>query len=209
MAEGFRQRLVGATVLVALAVVFLPMLLTGPVERTRVDVAVDLPPPPELAPVEAPPPRDQLDDAPGPGSEALSRPEPSGEQGADLSAPADDEVRSQPDPVAEPEQTRSDAARDPDTAPAPPVAEGDAPASESAPRAVGEFAVQVGAFGREENALGLRDRLREAGLPAFVEPTGNDMHRVQLGPVATRDDAEGLARRAREQMDLDGIVVTR
>ena len=48
MEQQVKQRLVGAVVLVALGVIFLPMLLTGPVERTRVDIQLDMPAEPTL-----------------------------------------------------------------------------------------------------------------------------------------------------------------
>lgn len=46
--QRFRQRLIGAIVLVALGVIFLPMLLSGPVEQTRVDIQLDMPAEPSL-----------------------------------------------------------------------------------------------------------------------------------------------------------------
>ncbi|RZU97990.1 SPOR domain-containing protein [Spiribacter vilamensis] len=48
MEQRIKQRLVGAVVLVALGVIFLPMLLSGPVERTRVDIQLDMPAEPVL-----------------------------------------------------------------------------------------------------------------------------------------------------------------
>jgi len=46
--QRFKQRLIGAVVLVALGVIFLPMLLSGPVEQTRVDIQLDMPAEPSL-----------------------------------------------------------------------------------------------------------------------------------------------------------------
>lgn len=73
MEQRFKQRLVGAVVLVALGVIFLPMLLSGPVERTRVDIEMDMPDEPTLesapalpddASLESPEPGRSLADAP-------------------------------------------------------------------------------------------------------------------------------------------------
>lgn len=191
--------------LVALAVILLPMLLTGPVERTRVDVPVDVPQRPEIAPVEALPSTEDLD---GPGPAPVPQLEPGGEFGRASGEAPQSGVR--PAPVPEPEQSGADiedGGGDRATAGPPPASGNDT--DEVPPRAVPAFVVQLGAFSREDNALGLRDRLRDVGLPAFVESAGAELHRVQLGPVATRDEAEGLAARARERMDLDGIIVSR
>ena len=47
MEPALKQRLIGAAVLVALAVIFLPMLIKGPAPESGVsDVSLDLPAPP-------------------------------------------------------------------------------------------------------------------------------------------------------------------
>ena len=78
--------------------------------------------------------------------------------------------------------------------PAKPVAA--APTAPAAPAASGVgFAVQLGAFGRAEDANALRDRVRAAGFSAFVEQVRTDkgaLNRVRVGPVANRGDAEQL-----------------
>jgi len=57
------------------------------------------------------------------------------------------------------------------------------------------WAVQVGAFSQAQEAATLRERIRTAGFSAFIEPvnTANGtVHRVRVGPVANRADAEQL-----------------
>jgi DedD protein len=211
-----KQRLLGAVVLIALAVVFVPMLLDGPVQRSRVDLAVPLPPPPQIAPTRTVPPPDLLEQ-PSPGAALAELPEPLDAPGGTASPPPSANASADPPvpaPVAEPEAPEV-STPPPENTPAedaPP-----APEPEPAPTApedpeLAVWAVQVGAFGREENAMALREQLRAAGLPAYVDRVpGNEgvLHRVRLGPVANRAEAETLAERAQEQSGLDGIIVSR
>ncbi|AGM41381.1 Sporulation domain-containing protein [Spiribacter salinus M19-40] len=64
MDQRFKQRLIGAIVLVALAIIFVPMLLSGPVQQTRVDIELDMPDAPEREEVPALPEADLLEDPP-------------------------------------------------------------------------------------------------------------------------------------------------
>ncbi|WP_407555892.1 SPOR domain-containing protein [Xanthomonas euvesicatoria] len=89
--------------------------------------------------------------------------------------------------------------------PAKPVAT--APAAPAA-SAVG-FAVQLGAFGRAEDADALRDRVRAAGFSAFVEQVRTDkgaLNRVRVGPVANRSDAEQLRGQVAAKVGISGMV---
>ncbi|MFA0924237.1 SPOR domain-containing protein [Xanthomonas fragariae] len=85
-----------------------------------------------------------------------------------------------------------------------------APAAPSAPAASGVgFAVQLGAFGRAEDADALRDRVRAAGFSAFVEQVRTDkgeLNRVRVGPVANRGDAEQLRAQVAAKVGISGMV---
>lgn len=85
-----------------------------------------------------------------------------------------------------------------------------APVAPSVPAAssVG-FAVQLGAFGRVEDANALRDKVRAAGFSAFVEQVRTDkgmLSRVRVGPVANRGDAEQLRAQVAAQVGISGMV---
>ncbi|KQR18601.1 MULTISPECIES: SPOR domain-containing protein [Xanthomonas] len=92
--------------------------------------------------------------------------------------------------------------------PAKPVAA--APTAPAAPAASGVgFAVQLGAFGRAEDANALRDRVRAAGFSAFVEQVRTDkgaLNRVRVGPVANRGDAEQLRAQVAAKVGISGMV---
>ncbi|PPU01270.1 SPOR domain-containing protein [Xanthomonas arboricola] len=102
--------------------------------------------------------------------------------------------------VAKTEPARPEAAKPAVAAPAAPAA----PAASS----VG-FAVQLGAFGRAEDADALRDRVRAAGFSAFVEQVRTDkgaLNRVRVGPVANRGDAEQLRAQVAAKVGISGMV---
>ncbi|HGM6741564.1 TPA: SPOR domain-containing protein, partial [Stenotrophomonas maltophilia] len=101
-----------------------------------------------------------------------------------------------PKPEPKPEATASKPATAP-TTPAAPAASG-----------VG-FAVQLGAFGQANDANALRDKVRAAGFSAFVEQVRTEkgtLHRVRVGPVANRADAEQLKAQVAAKVGVAGMV---
>lgn len=184
-----KQRLVGLAVLIALAAIFLPMLLDGSGREGHVRVDMDIPPEPLF------PAPERLPERP-------TAPEPV-ERSLPAGAPA-------PEQAPEPAPTPVETAR---PRPAEPVAR----ATPSAPAERGEavteegWVVQVGSFSEEGRAQTLRRSLREKGFEAFVEPfSSGEIHvyRVKVGPPAARADAEGLAVRLDQEQGLKGLVVS-
>jgi cell division septation protein DedD len=97
----------------------------------------------------------------------------------------------------------------------PPAApgQGDQPAA-AAPadpsRAPQAWAVKVGSFSSEENALALRDQLRGKGFNAFLEQTtveGKALLRVYVGPDMQKGRSEQLRDRLAREFDLREAVV--
>jgi len=73
------------------------------------------------------------------------------------------------------------------------------------------FAVQVGSFTESDNAQRLESQLISQGFQAFsfAEQVGDrTIWRVRVGTVETREAAEGLASRLKEQASLEGLVVS-
>jgi len=115
-------------------------------------------------------------------------------------------------PVAaapKPEQPKPEPAK-PAATPAPVAAAKPAPSVPSVPAASGTgFAVQLGAFGKAEDANALRDKVRAAGFSAFVEQVRTDkgaLNRVRVGPVANRADAEQLRAQVASKVGISGMV---
>ncbi|MGO4551740.1 SPOR domain-containing protein [Lysobacter sp. 2RAF19] len=194
MEPALKQRLVGAAVLVALAVIFLPMLIQGPAPESGVaDVPLEAPAAPQGEfetrdlPLVAP------EGAPAEGALGMENTPP---QSAIASAasvkPASPATLASAPPkdVAAAATTRSIPE---DAAPPAPAA------IYPAPTAGGNYAVNVGSFGTAGAADTLVATLRTAGLAAFREAgsvDGKTVQRVRVGPFATRPQAEEARLRA-------------
>lgn len=185
MEQRSKQRLIGAVVLVALGVIFLPMLLSGPVEQTRVDIDLDMPSAPEV------PPQPEL-----PSAESMTTPEP-GAALADHARPDPEALITEeaPAPIEEPPAGESREAADPSV-----------PAGEVSDSVF----VQVGAFQSRENAQRLVDELRGDDFPARLveaEDQQGPSHRVQAGPFPDRPAAETAAQALADQHGLAGFII--
>ena len=76
--------------------------------------------------------------------------------------------------------------------------------------ALSAWVVQAGSFSDEKNANQLRDKLRKAGYPAFVEAAdGNrkSMFRVRVGPELDRNRADRYLKKLKEVFAIEGLVV--
>jgi DedD protein len=188
--DRLKRRLVGAVVLIALGVIFIPMILDGSGRSGRMTVDVEIPP----APVYEVP--DRLPPLPSAGSTPPSQEPPVRSEEASLKA-----VPSAPAPEKpEPTVSRSVEPEEPATAP---KSEGAAPSA---------WVVQVGSFEDQAKALALRDKLRKSGFPSFVEPYrsegGKTLYRVRVGPELKRELAEQAQSKIKREHKLDGLVVT-
>jgi len=139
---------------------------------------------------------------------------------ADKDVPAASPVRTEALP---PQEATPVAAAKPETRPEPrsvaPKPEAAKPAVperstttvSTAPAASGVgFAVQLGAFTQPAGANALRDKVRAAGFSAFTDQVrrgdGVLLHRVRVGPVANRAEAEQLKAQVAAKVGIPGIV---
>lgn len=209
MDHTLKQRLVGAVVIVALAVIFIPIILEGPSDEWT-PKSHDIPVPPAIeyrsgmdALVAAGDPDDEpvpaAREAPAAGEEALPLP-PAGE------TLAEEQSQPQAPPVVEPEPA-------PATEPAKPVmAEKTVSPATTLTAASGGWFVQVGSFSKKSNADGLRKKLANAGFDVVVETgsgSGKPAYRVLVGPEGSREAATRLAGLLQKQQQLKGLVVDR
>lgn len=188
MEPSLKQRLLGASVLIALAVIFVPMFL-GPSatregsEMQTSDLAIPAAPEAEFE-------TRVLSTAPAAGQLASvdTATAPPAEVATPLPEPAAPTVA--PPPAEAPAATPA----------APPAAAAPAP---SAPgrAAEGRHLVHLGVYGATRNASDLVASLKQAGFPAFAEATtwqGKPAQRVQVGPYADRAAAEAARLRIRQ-----------
>ncbi len=194
----FKQRIVGAIVLVALAVIFIPMLLSGKRDDVFRDFDEVIPAKPDALkdikvlelenPIPPPVPHNEVVT---PVDETTAKAPPATRKLAKPAKPAKAEVKA-------PAQTHS--------ATAAPVA--GKPAKKPTARA---WAVQVGSFSKRNNAMRLRDKLRKAGYRAYVEKVSTAkgvVYRVRVGPEIKRSRAESRRKAIDEKFNLKGIVVS-
>lgn len=184
MDSGLKQRLIGAAVLVALAVIFLPMLVKGPAPDSGVaDVPLSVPDAPSGDYVTRDLPLVVPADAPTGGVTGMPAPMPSGTGGT---LPTVDTATTTPG-------ARQDAALSDDAAKA------DQPML-PATVAGGDYAVHFGAYDSSVSADTVVSRLRAAQLPAYRENVtlnGKPAWRVRIGSYASRADAETARLRAK------------
>ena len=83
--------------------------------------------------------------------------------------------------------------------------------NDKAKQQVKAWVIQVGSFAKKMNAVGFRDKLKQAGFVAFVETTDETqgkLYRVRVGPELNRERAEKMQERIEIEFDLKGIIVT-
>ncbi len=201
-----KQRLIGAAVLIALAVIFLPMFLDGAGRREQLQMEMKIPPEPKFSfKYEEPPAPEPVTHrpkaTPPPALAEVPREvAPSKGERPGGGAPGPGGSKARPAPVVAPA----------------PVGRGSGsqgtrakPAREAVKRTT--WVVQAGSFVREANAKALHRRLARDGFAAFVETyrgTGKaPAYRVKLGPVDSRAKASALKVRLKRKEGIDGIVM--
>jgi len=187
-----RQRLIGAIALVAILVVFVPMVLDSEPRPPRPDRALVIPPKADAPPLPTPPPA-----APSPKTEP-----------AKVDPPKVDPAKVDPAKTAILE-TKQVAPKAPPSATPPPAPPGAAPATSSAPPKLEGFAVQVGAFRDEDKLAQARQKLATAGVLHYterLEAKEGPLTRLRAGPFPTRQAAESALAKLKLAA-LDGKVV--
>ncbi|MEZ5463854.1 MAG: SPOR domain-containing protein [Lysobacteraceae bacterium] len=220
MESGLKQRLIGAAVLVALAVIFLPMLLDTPApQRGAEDVRLDLPTPPstDFETRELPltvPPAPTTADADDPvvtrdevASVDTANERPPSSTGNEAATTAPDDAPAMDTPPAE-AVTASDMPVEPSTAESAPTETKPAATSPvpPPPRAAdrnGRFVVRIGSFTNLDSARALARRLDAAGLKTrqeSIQIDGKPALRLDVGPYAGPADANA-ARLAAQRVE--------
>lgn len=216
MELALKQRLVGAGVIIALGVVFIPMILDGSGEK----VIREIPPAPKQAmqskpglvkpesiPLPAPftPETKPLNGVPKPGPvkpAIKTKPETKPVKTAS-SKQIQDKVKKTVKAVApkvattKPDQTIKGTVKNKVT---------------TASKSLKSWVVQVGSFSEKSKAIGLQDRLRKKKYRAFVESvkgrSGQTLYRVRVGPDLTRQTSEEVRNKLEKQEKIKGFITT-
>lgn len=193
-----KPRLIGAAVLIALAVIFLPMLVDGPEPQNgTASVPLNIPTPPERNFETR-----ELPLTPSPGTTPTPSGAPSGTAPANVDP---DHVATVDIPHTPVQDAAPELSAPPATASTPPPATTTAPPATTPPPAAttptppvatagtGRYAVNLGSYANLDNARALVASMKAAGLPAYADDTqsaGKPALRVRIGPYAQRSEAE-------------------
>lgn len=209
--NGLKQRIIGALVLVSLAVIFVPMIFDEP-HSERESRAITIPEEPPFPEVDVP--AEPLSEGPGYGMSA----EPSGTgdsepaPGFRLIEGAEPESAGESVPQqVEPQQVEPQLAQ---PQPEPVQQATPEPVEETAEYSrslEGAWVVQLGSFGNADNARRLRDNVRDMGFGAHlqqVERGETTLTRVFSGPFANKADAETAKKALDQEFSLNSLVTT-
>ncbi|WP_095083035.1 SPOR domain-containing protein [Pseudomonas sp. Irchel s3h17] len=204
--NAYKQRMVGALVLVALAVIFLPMLFSREDEQRQ--VVVEAPAAPQAPTL----PQVQVEPVVVPEPQALPQePVPSDAEIAMEQAPATPTTAPVPSaPIAPPPVAAKPVAPAPKSAPAPVTATASKPAA-TQPRVDANglsvsWSVQLASLSSRESAESLQKTLRSQGYNAYIR-TADGKNRVFVGPLVERAEADRLRDLLGRQHNLKGFVV--
>ena len=203
MDQMLKQRLIGAIVLISLAVIFIPMILEGPDDKLSPRTQ-DMPPPPTIdyqTEVELPVPAEPA--------------EPTVPTEAPAASVTEQEASAIPEPsVTEPEPPATQAEPVKAAVVPPAVVK---PQPETPPKAApapaspgGGWIVQAGSFSQQPNARSLRDRLKKSGYQAFlqdVKSADGHAYRVLIGPMKDRGAADKLRDKLAREQKLKAMVL--
>lgn len=210
--KAYKQRMVGALVLVALAVIFLPMLFSRQDEQRQVTVeapaAPQAPsvPPVQVEPVAVPEPQ-ALPQEPVPSDEELA------EQSAVPStpiAPAPAAPAASNKPAVAPTAVPAAPAIKP--APTQPITAAPTTKPDTTQRRVDanglsvSWSVQLASLTSRESAESLQKSLRSQGYNAYIR-SADGKNRVFVGPLIERAEADRLRDLLSRQQNLKGFVV--
>ncbi|WP_432219136.1 SPOR domain-containing protein [Pseudomonas kribbensis] len=208
--KAYKQRMVGALVLVALAVIFLPMLFSRQDEQRQVTVeAPAAPQAPAVAQI-------QMETVAVPEPQVLPQePVPSDYEVAEQAAPAAPiaPAAPAPAPVAKPVAVAPAPApvTKPAAAPAQPIAALSAKPDTTQSRVDANglsvsWSVQLASLSSRASAESLQKTLRSQGYNAYIR-SADGKNRVFVGPLIERAEADRLRDLLSRQQNLKGFVV--
>lgn len=185
MDSTLKYRIVGATVLLSLAVIFIPMILDGSGQESVTKIDMKMPPEPTLVF------SDELD--------------------SQVQMPAPEHTSSAQDKDKKRAKGKEVIVKLPKADPENNVLPEVVVSAETKSELLG-WVVQVGAFGEKQKAVAMQKQLVDAGYDTIVEAgsnKGKDYFRVKVGPVISQDEATKIRDRLHKKMKLESAFVTR
>lgn len=211
--DGLKQRIVGALVLVCLAVIFVPMIFDEP-HSERTSSSVRIPEEPPFPEVETPEsdypetPAYRLEEQTGPDTGSAP------EEDAGTSPEPEQVVSPQPNQAPEPVEPADEPVADTEPATEEPAVQEADPVEESAEftRSLeGAWVVQLGSFGNADNARRLRDKAREMGYSSHLQEVvrgENTLTRVFSGPYVEKGQAEKAKQALDKEFGVNSLITS-
>lgn len=211
--DGLKQRVIGALVLISLAVIFIPMLFDEPHKEPATKVLIPAKPALPSVHISEPKPLQLLSEVEEEGSDQEEAP------GFVLTELDEEPVKPESSvpvstPVAEPLAPKPAAPVKASPEKAPVAAPSSKPVVTvpASPATVSDEAwtVQIGTFKNHENAYRLRDTVLSQGLKGYTQQVATDegtLVRVFAGPVPSNDEAQELKRKVEELLGMKSLVV--
>ena len=190
-----RHRLIGATVLVLLAVIGFPLVFDTKPRELAADIRIEMPDKDAVRPSQAPTPPPSVVPAPAPVPDAEI---PVEQKAAEVVAKA------VVPPSVMPEKPQQAAAKEEEVPSKPDP--GIEKSGDSAPR----FIVQVGAFAEESKSKEVRSKLEKAGIKTYThiaQTKEGKRIRVRVGPFATKEEAQKTVEKIKS-LQLSATVLT-
>ncbi|MBD3640622.1 MAG: SPOR domain-containing protein [Marinobacter sp.] len=217
--DGLKQRIIGALVLVSLAVIFVPMIFDEP-HSERTSTPIQIPEEPPFPEVNAPseeipePPVYEIEESGAPETASPAEPTQDSvatgeEQSAAYRMIEDEESASQPAPEDNSDSSTASAGTEPKPDDTADSQAGEPENAEYTRSLEGAWVVQLGSFGNPDNARRLRDQVREKGYGSHLqELTRGDavLTRVFSGPFASKSEAEAAKRVLDDAFNLNSLV---
>jgi len=210
--KGMKQRMVGALVLVALAVIFLPMLFTREDEMRQ--VRVEAPQAPAMPTL----PEVKVDPVAVPEPQTLPHEPQQPEQPPVVVNESTAPVTTPSQPIAPSPQTQAQVQPKPQTpvpTPAPrvetqpaakPAATAGTPSKIDGNGLPVSWSIQLASLSNRAGAESLQNTLRSQGYNAYIRSAGG-MNRVYVGPLIERAEAERVRDAINRKQNLKGFVV--
>lgn len=199
MHQRLKERLVGAAVLVVIAVIFIPMLLTGPIDSGSI-TKTNIPDRPT----------EKFNSKLVPLSDSLKPATTVNKDDTIIEDPVITDVNKEERAAKSLDKTLAQTESNSNTSV---VSKKSSQEKNVKDKQVGltAWVVQLGSFSSKVNADKLNLKLRKSGFPAFVEPLEQKkktVYRVRVGPELLRADADAILKKIKKNMKLDGIVVS-
>ena len=237
LVDGLKQRIIGALVLICLAIIFVPMLFDEPHEKqeTRVleipnepenpQVSIEQPQKPELSNDQAMPAEPQqvpaqnrAEDRQQTVESAPVKPAPVLPSNSAAPATATTTPKPQPEPVprqpepapTQPEPKPVPQPASPPTSTATSAKPGAGSNAEYSQTLKGAWVVQLGSFGDTDNAQRMLKAVRGKGYAAFLqqaESGGKTLTRVFSGPFVEKSEAEAAKTRLDQTFHINSLVM--